>query len=122
MEAVIPAPAAPVESAEQPFIRWAEVLDELRRCNPPLFGILRDTSALEKEGALIICLDNPLQVQLLKEGANKQHLTDAIQRVTGQVYPMALRRAKPVQKEENDPLSQLLSAGRQIGIDVKEKE
>ena len=126
VEAVIPAPApiaAPAEAAEQPFIRWAEVLDELRRCNPPLFGILCETTALEKDGTLIICLSNNLQDTLLREGGNKQQLTEAIRRVSGRVYPMALRRAKAAKKEEaNDPLAQLFAAGRTAGVEIQEKE
>jgi hypothetical protein len=112
-----------VETAEQPFVRWAEVLDELRQCSPPLFGMLADTTALLKDGALVICIENPLLAQLLKEGSNKQHLTEAIRRVTGQTYPMALRRAKQVKKEDaNDPLAQLFAAGRTAGVGIQEKE
>ena len=120
----IPAPApAPVAPAgEQPFTAWADVLDRLRQSCPPLFGMLDGTSALLKDGSLIICLDNPLLAQLLKEGGNKQMLSDAIKQVTGQTFPMALRRKQQVKTPENDPLAQLLTAGRGMGISVNEKE
>ena len=115
--AFIPAPAG-----EQPFDAWIEVLERLRQSCPPLFGLLDGTAALLKDGQLVICVDNPLLAQLLKEGGNKQMLLDAIQHVTGRTYPMALRRKQSVKKPEFDPLAQLLDAGRGAGIDVSENE
>ena len=121
----IPAPVAapiPAPAGEQPFDAWVDVLDYMRRSCPPLFGILDGTTALLKDGSLVICVENPLLAQLLKEGGNKQQLQNAIQHVTGQTFPMALRRKQQVKTPENDPLSQLLTAGRGMGINVNEKE
>ncbi len=115
-----PTPAAPV--GEQPFAQWVEVLDHLRSSCPPLFGMLDGTAALLKEGSLVICTDNPLLAQLLKEGGNKQQLQNAVKQVTGQTYPMALRRKQQVKTPESDPLAQLLTASRGMGISVNEKE
>ena len=123
----IPAPTAPTApipapSGEQPFDAWVEVLDYMRNSCPPLFGLLDGTTALLKDGSLVICVDNPLLAQLLKEGGNKEQLQNAIRHVTGQSFPMALRRKQQVKTPENDPLSQLLTAGRGMGINVNEKE
>ena len=121
----IPAPVAapiPAPAGEQPFTAWADVLDYMRQSCPPLFGILDGTTALLKDGSLVICVENPLLAQLLKEGGNKQQLQNAIQHVTGQSYPLALRRKQQVKTPENDPLAQLLTAGRGMGINVNEKE
>ena len=115
-------PAIPAPAGEQPFDAWVEVLDYMRQSCPPLFGILDGTTALLKDGSLVICVDNPLLAQLLKEGGNKEQLQDAIRHVTGQTYPMALRRKQQIKKPENDPLSQLLTAGRDSGVNVNEKE
>ena len=120
----IPSPTAPIPApaGEQPFDAWVEVLDYMRTSCPPLFGILDGTTALLKDGSLVICVENPLLAQLLKEGGNKQQLQNAIQHVTGQTFPMALRRKQQVKTPENDPLSQLLTAGRGMGININEKE
>ena len=115
-----PTPVAP--AGEQPFARWVEVLDYMRSSCPPLFGILDGTTALLKDGSLVICTDNPLLAQLIKEGGNKQQLQNAVQHVTGQTYPMALRRKQQVKTPEADPLAQLLTAGRGMGVNVNEKE
>ena len=118
----IPAPTPAAPAGEHPFAQWVEVLDHLRSSCPPLFGMLDGTAALLKEGSLVICTDNPLLAQLLKEGGNKQQLQSAVQHVTGQTYPMALRRKQQVKTPESDPLAQLLTAGRGLGVDVNEKE
>ena len=118
----IPAPTPVAPAGEQPFARWVEVLDYMRQSCPPLFGILDGTTALLKDGSLVICTDNPLLAQLIKEGGNKQQLQNAIRHVTGQTYPMALRRKQQVKTPEADPLAQLLTAGRGMGVNVNEKE
>ena len=117
----VPTPA-PEESAETPFAPWAEVLEHLRSSCPPLYGVLCDSSALQKDGSLIICTENVLFTQLLKDEGNKKLMTAAIQQVTGTTYRMKLRRTQQVAKPEADPLSQLLAAGRVAGVAVNEKE
>ena len=118
IEAPIPAPLA---DTERPLGEWPRILEDLQRVCPPLYGILRDTAALEKEGHIIICIDNPLMAQVLKEGGNKEQLVAAITRVCGAPCPMKLRPVKKEEpKAEHDPLADLLSAGRNVGIGVNE--
>ncbi len=117
----VPAPEVPADTGEEtPFAPWVEVLERLRLSCPPLHGVLWDSTALQKDGSLIICTENALFTQLLKDEGNKNLMAEAIQQVTGRTYRMKLRRTQQVQKPENDPLSQLLTAGRVAGIDVKE--
>jgi len=120
-EPVIPAPVATPPEGEVPFAPWAQVLDKLAGSNPPLRAFLQETTALQNGESLILCIDSPLLVEVLKEGGNKQSLVDAIQAVTGRTFAMKLRRAQKVAKAEVDPLSQLLTAGRDAGIEVNEK-
>ena len=121
-EAAPPEPVLTESAEEQSFAPWAEVLEQLRQSCPPLYGVLSDSTALLKDGALVICTENVLFTQLLKDEGNKRMLAAAIQQVTGTTYRMKLRRTQQVQKPENDPLSQLLAAGRVAGIAVNEKE
>ncbi len=120
-------PVEPMEkpvigSVEQPFAPWAEVLEQLRNTCPPLYGVLSDSSALIKDGNLIICTENALFTQLLKDEGHKNLMAAAITQVTGTTYRMKLRRTQQVQKQEADPLAQLLAAGRVAGISVNEKD
>ena len=118
--APIPAPEVAPPSGEIPFAPWAQVLDRLAQSNPPLRAFLQETTALQNGESLILCIESPLLVEVLKEGGNKQSLVEAIKAVTGRTFAMKLRKAQKVQKTEADPLSQLLTAGRTAGIAVKE--
>ena len=114
------APAAP--AGEVPFTQWAEVLERLSVSNPPLYGFLRDTTAVQDGGTLIICVSNPLLAQMIKEGGNRQSLVDAIRQVAGRTFAMKLRRAQKVDKTDAapDPLASLLTNSREMGISVNE--
>ena len=58
---------------------------------------------------------------MLKEGGNKEQLVAAITRVCGAPRPMKLRQLKKEEpKMENDPLAQLLTAGRNAGVGINE--
>ena len=119
------APETPVPQTageEQPFPAWSEVLEALRVSCPPLHGVLMDSSALLKEGKLIICTNNAMFKELFGMGNNKDLLMDAIRSATGTTFRVGLRRTQVVEKNNQDPLSQLLAAGKAAGISVKESE
>ncbi len=120
-----PAPEVPVPvetGEEQPFPGWSEVLESLRSSCPPLYGVLMDSSALLKDGKLIICTNNAMFKELFGMGNNKDLLMEAIRGVAGTTYRVGLRRTQKVDKAEKDPLSQLLAAGKAAGVPVKETE
>jgi len=126
----IPAPAdpmpfipAPTPAAERPLAEWPHILEDLRQSCPPLYGILRDTAALDKDGSIVICIENILLAQVLKEGGNKEKLVAAITRVCGAPRPMKLRQMKKEEpKAAHDPLADLLNAGRGAGVGINENE
>ena len=118
----IPSPAAPTNAnGEAPFALWPQVLDHLSQSNPMLRAFLQEVSAMQRGEELILCIDSPLLVDMLREGGNKQSLVDAIQVVAGRTFAMKLRKAQKPQETQADPLSQLLTAGRGLGIEVNEK-
>jgi DNA polymerase-3 subunit gamma/tau len=115
----IPAPA-PVLDEEVPFTKWGEVLESLLTSCPPLYGVLAQSQAVLKGEMLLICTDNELFKELLKQDNNKAMLADAIRATAGKTYRLGLRRTSKVQKEQNDPLSQLLTAARKADVPVSE--
>jgi RNA-splicing ligase RtcB len=83
--------------------------------------ILRKGAVSAKKGEmLLICTDNALFKELLAQDNNKKMLAEAIRQVAGKSYRLGLRRAVAVQKEKNDPLSQLLTAARKAEVPVNE--
>ena len=117
---VLPTIPAPAPVGEMPLAEWPRILEDLQRACPPLYGILRDTAALDKDGCIVICIDNLLTAQVLKEGGNREQLVAAITRVCGAPRPMKLRQVKKEEPKAHDPLADLLSAGRGVGIGVNE--
>jgi DNA polymerase-3 subunit gamma/tau len=115
-----PAPAQPVSDEEIPFAKWGEVLETLLTSCPPLYGVLAQSQAVQKGEMLLICTDNALFKELLAQDNNKKMLAEAIRQVAGKSYRLGLRRAVAVQKEKNDPLSQLLTAARKAEVPVNE--
>ncbi len=115
----VPPQAIPTPAEETPFSGWAEVLAHLQSTCIPLFAVLEDSTALEREDTLIICTENAMFKELLKMGDNKQLLMDAIVAVTGTRPRITLRRRTVV--AEHDPLADLLAASRTVGVDITEK-
>ncbi len=120
----LPPPPPPAEDSgeEQPFLQWAEVLRALKQSCPPLFGVLADSSALLKDGKLIICTENAMFKELFMMGNNKDLLMEAIKQAAGTTYRIGLRRTQVVDKAAHDPLSQLMAAGKAAGVNVTERE
>ena len=111
---------APVPDEEIPFAKWGEVLETLLTSCPPLYGVLAQSQAVLKGEMLLICTDNALFKELLAQDNNKTMLADAIRQVAGKTYRLGLRRTVTVQKNTEDPLSQLLAAARKADVPVSE--
>ena len=121
----VPAAVPTTEAAaEQPFSLWSEVLEVLRGTCPPMYGVLRSSTALlSPEGKLILCTDNAMFKELFGMGNNKDLLKEAVQRATGATYRIVLRRSETVTKAvANDPLTSLLTAGKAAGVPINETE
>ncbi|MBE6757937.1 MAG: DNA polymerase III subunit gamma/tau [Ruminococcaceae bacterium] len=118
-----PAPAAVAEdtAAEEPFTRWNEVMDDLRRNCMPLYGVLLGSSAIIKGDKVVICTDNELFRGLVTQEEHKQKLQAAVRNVTGRQYRFGLRRTATVQQEATDPLTAFLRESRERGVPVTEE-
>ncbi len=111
---------APAPDEEIPFAKWGEVLESLLTSCPPLYGVLAQSQAVLKGEMLLICTENALFKELLAQDNNKTMLADAIRQVAGKTYRLGLRRTVTVQKNTEDPLSQLLAAARKADVPVSE--
>lgn len=121
-ESPIPAPAPVSEEEEVPFAEWTAVLEQLKTTCMPLYGVLADSTALLKGGKLIICTENAMFKELFQRDNNKTLLRKAIENATGTTYRVGLRRKQTVLRQEIDPLTRLLDAGRAAGVPVSEED
>ena len=136
----VPAPTADEHPAEAPKaqpsqeenpdaempIDWAEVLSELTKLNMPLWGVLNGSSAIIRGDYVLITSDNPTLSAFIKTGGNAKDVKEAIVRVTGKRYRLALNSGAPAQKmatqqpvqAPKDPLENLISRAKDMGINI----
>ena len=121
------AQAAQEETADGDLpIDWAEVLSELTKINMPLWGVLNGSSAIISGDYVLIKSDNPTLSAFIKTGGNARDIKEAIVRVTGKRYRLALNSGasaqnmssqQPVQAPK-DPLENLINRAKDMGINI----
>ena len=120
------APAAQEDASEQ-TIQWAEVLSELMKTNMPLWGVLVNSQAVINGDYVLIKSDNPTLSEFIKKDGNSRSVKEAILRVTGKRYRLGLYKHTAAQddgaqkKVYKDPLQDLISNARTMGINVDVK-
>ena len=120
-----PAPAA---DGDVSFEKWNEVLSELAQTAPPLCGVLVGSSAVTRDDMVLISTENAMFRTLVKSDGNRKKLVDAIEKVTGRVYRIGLKKptaapaAPAAEAEPESPLSAFLRESRDAGIAVDIKE
>lgn len=120
-----PAVQNPEPAAEQPFIQWADVLEQLSSACPPLYGVLAGSSALLRGDAVIILTDNDMLRTLVASDGNKAVLAGAIRAVTGRKYRVGIRKPeepKAAAPSGDDPLTGFLRSSRALGVEVQIKD
>ena len=89
------------------FSRWAEVIDELKKTDMPLVGILNGASGYQRDNFILIKSDNPALSSFIRKDMHAAFLMKAVLAVTGKHYKIGLYKA-PEQKTSNDPLDGLI--------------
>ena len=115
--------AAPAEG-EQPFGRWADVLENLAAACPPLYGVLVGSTATMRGDMVLICTDNDMFRTLVTRDGNKALLAGAIRAVTGRPCRIGVKRPASVKTAgtPDDPLSAFLRRSRELGVEVQVKD
>ena len=124
-----PEPAAPQPSAapqnavreDELFPAWPQVLSELQQFNMPLWGVLNDSAAYERNDFILIKSDNAAVSSFIRISQNARDVKEAIERVTGRKYRLGIysRPAAPAaapQEEKQDPLDALMQKAQQFGV------
>ena len=89
------------------FSRWAEVIDELKKTDMPLVGILNGASGYQRDNFILIKSDNPALSSFIRKDMHAAFLMKAVLAVTDKHYKIGLYKA-PEQKTSNDPLDGLI--------------
>ncbi len=124
-----PTPSVPTApEGDTAFPGWSEVLSELAQTAPPLCGVLVGSTAVTRDDMVLISTENAMFRTLVKSDGNRKKLVDAIEKVTGRVYRVGLKKATPAlaataeTTEPESPLSVFLRESRENGIAVDIKE
>ena len=118
------APTEPVSDSDglSPFADWPQVLNELMQINPPLWGVLNNSTAFENGEFILIRSDNPTVPSFIKTGTNGRDVKEAIFRATGKKYRLGIYNPKPAQdspaEKQRDPLEDLVKKARGLGVNV----
>ncbi|MBR2316244.1 MAG: DNA polymerase III subunit gamma/tau [Clostridia bacterium] len=105
------------------FDRWPEVIQEIRKTNMPLWGVLDNSTAYLRGDYILIDCPFPTFNQTIKEGSNATDVRKAIMTVTGERYRLGIyKRKDDAVTQKKDPLDDLLNKMRQSEIKVEINE
>lgn len=89
------------------FPRWAEVMEELRKTDMPLVGLLNGATGYQRDNFILIKSDNSALSSFIRQDMHAAFLSKAVFAVTGNHYKIGLYKA-PEPKMTNDPLAGLI--------------
>lgn len=120
------APSASAVGEGQGELPWAEILAELMKTNAPLWGVLHDSEAFISGDFVKIKSTNPTLDAFIRAGSNSRDVKQAIFRVTGRKYRLALSAPKGggnpsapgSTPPRRDMLEDLISQARAMDINV----
>ncbi len=89
-----------------PFYNWSDVLEALKKYDIPLFGILATSTAVIKNGRVIINSENPTLYDFICADTHSRELSRAIFEVLGQKMKIAVSNSEKA-KTATSPLDDL---------------
>lgn len=113
--------AAPAETdAGSKFMQWPEVVEEIRKLNMPLWGMLADSQAYIRGDFLLVDCQYPTFSEMIRKGSSASDVKKAVYAITGRKYRLGIfkHESAPKQEEAKDPLSNLMDKMRKADIKV----
>ncbi|MDD2956286.1 MAG: DNA polymerase III subunit gamma/tau [Oscillospiraceae bacterium] len=106
-----------------PFPDWQDILERLKKSNPPLAAALKQSEAYVRGDLILIDAKDELFFKLVRQNDfAKKSLRDALQEQTGRLFRLGpyKRPAKAAQQEQReDPLDRLAALAADAGISVE---
>lgn len=109
---------------DEAFLKWPEVIEEIKKTNMPLWGVLDSSSAYIHGDFVLVDCRYPTFGAFIRQGSNAADVKKAIYSVTGKRYRLGIykRKEEETSNESKDPLDNLLDKMRRANITVKETE
>lgn len=101
------------------FDRWPEVLDKLYENDKSLIVMLSGSSAFVHQDKYLLIKGSPVLEMYLKTGEYSKIIKQAVLDVTGKNYTLAVYNNKQEEAPRN-PLSDLVSKAKQLGVNIEE--
>ena len=120
---IVSAPKEPEASPEK-CTKWDDILDRLTEINPGCAGALKGSTAYVQGDRMMIIVQNPFSLQLLKSDNNSMSLQQAAFEVTGMKYRIGAKCDATQQAQEDggkSPIDELIEKARQAGVQVDEE-
>lgn len=119
------APAAePTQTSSQmqPFSVWADVLEELKAQQPPIYAVLQGSMAYVKDDILTIFSESEFANSFMRQESNGEKLKDIVEQKTGMRYRLLVKNTKQKPKEQTqDVLNSIIDNAKHLGIPVNEE-
>ncbi len=110
---------APPQMGTVAFDRWPEVLDKLYENDKSLIVMLSGSSAFVHQDKYLLIKGSPVLEMYLKTGEYSKIIKQAVLDVTGKNYTLAVYNNKQEEAPKN-PLSDLVSKAKQLGVNIEE--
>ena len=119
--AAAPSPAPAVDSEQQLFMQWADLMEILHRTDIALFGVLSGSQGYTRGEFFLIDSPNPTIKEFIKISTHAKAIRAALHELTGHNYKLGLFKKKSTeQAPRRDPLEDLLSKARENHIQIEE--
>lgn len=98
-----PKPASTDGSPAAAAENWAEIVKDVKNVKPGLAAVLRQATAKEENGALVLQFKYPLHLRKAKQGENLTLLNKSIESVTGAGVQIEVVKAETQQAKQEAP-------------------
>lgn len=111
-----------LDSQLTPLMEWAEIMDDIKKSDQPLWGMLHGSRAFIHEGFLYI--ESPLELiaSMMRQEGNARKVVEAVAAKTGVRYKIRIKRNTQLQTDATAPdlLSDVLGKAKELGVEVRE--
>lgn len=101
------------------FAQWGEFVDELKKLDITLFGILIDARGYIRGDVFLIDSPNPTIKDFIQKNNCARTIKQALYNITGEKYKVGLCKRKAPEQPKRDPLDDLISQVSHLKSDIQ---